>query len=65
MHVNLVFAVPAATAAFPLVSNVAVLIERRSDHSLLPLSVVTARNRGGSYLAIGLGRRACSGSFCS
>ena len=31
-----------------------VLIERRSSHPLLPLRVVLDRNRGGSYLALGL-----------
>jgi EmrB/QacA subfamily drug resistance transporter len=31
-----------------------VLIERRVEHPLLPLRVITDRTRGGSYLAIGL-----------
>jgi EmrB/QacA subfamily drug resistance transporter len=31
------------------------VVERRSSHPLLPLSVVLDRNRGGSYLVVGLG----------
>jgi hypothetical protein len=31
------------------------IVERRSSHPLLPLSVVLDRNRGGSYVVVGLG----------
>jgi EmrB/QacA subfamily drug resistance transporter len=31
------------------------VVERRASHPLLPLSVVLDRNRGGSYLVVGLG----------
>ena len=48
----------ASTIAF-LAAGVALLaafvaIQRRADHPLLPLRVVLDRNRGGSYLAVGI-----------
>ena len=40
-----------------------VLIERRSAHPLLPLRVVLDRNRGGSYLALGMAGSGMFGVF--
>jgi EmrB/QacA subfamily drug resistance transporter len=40
-----------------------VAIQRRSDHPLLPLRVVADRNRGGSFLAIGLAGLGMFGVF--
>ncbi|HET8977480.1 MAG TPA: MFS transporter, partial [Solirubrobacteraceae bacterium] len=40
-----------------------VAIERRSPHPLLPLRVVTDRNRGASYLSMGLASAAMFGVF--
>jgi EmrB/QacA subfamily drug resistance transporter len=42
-----------AVAAIALIAFV--FVERRASHPLLPLSVVLDRNRGGSYLVVGLG----------
>jgi EmrB/QacA subfamily drug resistance transporter len=40
-----------------------VLIEGRSEHPLLPLRVVTDRNRGASFLSVGIGGAAMFGVF--
>lgn len=58
---SMVVLVLGAVSSVLLVAFVAV--QRRSSHPLLPLHVVLDRNRGGSYLAVGLASAAIFGVF--